>query len=57
MKEQNLFILFNSLLYHRTALKVTNFMLYICFGLSSIEEENMSVTLIKNATNVKYKPV
>ena len=57
MKEQNLFIPFNSLLYHRTALRISNLVSYNYFGFSSMQEENMPVALIKNATNVKYKPV
>ena len=34
-----------------------NLVSYNYFGLSSMQEENMSVTLIKNATNVINKPV
>ena len=51
MKEQNLFIPFNLPLYARASLKILALMTYNCFGLSSMEEENMSVILIKNATN------
>ena len=32
-------------------------MSYNYFGLLSMQEENMSVTLIKNATNIEYKQV
>ena len=57
MKEQNLFIPFNSLVYHKPALRISILVSYNYFGLSSMQEENVSVTLIENATNVKYKPV
>ena len=48
---------FNPLLCRSMPLKITNPISYSYFGLLSMNEENMSVTLIINATNVKYKPV
>ena len=57
MKEQNLFIPFHSLLYHKTALGISNLVSYNYFGFSSMQKENVCVALIKNTTDVKYKPV
>ena len=54
MKEQNLFIPFNLLLYHRTPQTQSNLVSYNYFDLSSMHEENMPATWIKNAANVRY---
>ena len=50
MKEQNSFIQFNPLLCGSTPLELPDL-------ISPMEEENMSVTAIKNVPNVKYKPM
>ena len=57
MKEKNPFIPFNSLVYERTSLKTRNLISHSYFGLLSMQEENISDTLIKDATNLKCKPV